>query len=223
MRIAGSLLAACCLVCAPAWAQESFRAPRTSSGVPDLQGVWSSLTATPLERPPVFDGPTTTAEKAAAFAIASPEAFQADNSDGVGARVSEWWEFGAHMTSFNGVIRTALIVDPADGQLPFNAETRKQTGRAAGDEVELGGPDGGAGRMTALSVSGTTIVSSLTSDVGGGTTPGSAGAALRRGRIAWSAGSRLERWGGASASWRVDARAAAGRSSWSPASVWLVL
>ena len=105
---------------APALAQTAYVTPRTSFGAPDLEGVWSSQTATPLERPPVFDGPTTTAEKAAAFAIASPEAFTSDTSDGVGARQSEWWEFGAHMTSFNGEIRTALIVDPADGKMPYS-------------------------------------------------------------------------------------------------------
>ena len=42
-------------------------APRTSFGRPSLEGVWSTLTATPLERPPAFDGPTTTEERAAAF------------------------------------------------------------------------------------------------------------------------------------------------------------
>ena len=86
--------------------------------------MWSSQTATPLERPASFEGPTTTEEKAAAFVISSPEAFQADTSDGVGARVSEWWEFGGQMTRINGEIRTSLIVDPADGKMPYSEAGR---------------------------------------------------------------------------------------------------
>lgn len=98
--------------------------PRTSYGAPDLEGVWSSLTATPLERPAIFDGPTTTEERAAAFVVGNPEAFQADNSDGVGARVSEWWEFGEDMTRIGGEIRTSLIVDPPDGKMPYSGAGR---------------------------------------------------------------------------------------------------
>lgn len=109
---------------APAMAQASYVTPRTSFGAPDLEGVWSSMTATPLERPATFDGPTTTEEKAAAFVVSSPEAFQSDNSDGVGARQSEWWEFGGHMTRIDGQIRTSLIIDPPDGKMPYNEAGR---------------------------------------------------------------------------------------------------
>lgn len=112
------------VACAPA-ALAQPATLRTSFGAPDLEGVWTTLTATPLERPPVFDGPTTTDEKATAFAASSPEAFMADTSDGVGARVSEWWEFGAEMTRINGQVRTSLIVDPPDGKMPYS-----ETGRA---------------------------------------------------------------------------------------------
>jgi len=124
MRSAWVIIVANVFWAAPAFAQAVYVTPRTSFGAPDLEGVWSSLTATPLERPAIFDGPTTTEEKAAAFAVASPEAFQADTSDGVGARVSEWWEFGAHMTRINGEIRTSLIVDPQDGKMPYSEAGR---------------------------------------------------------------------------------------------------
>ena len=123
---------AACLMCAPA-ALAQTAAPRTSFGAPDLEGVWSTLTATPLERPPVFDGPTTTEEKAKAFAISSPEAFKADESDGVGARVSEWWEFGGDMTRINGQIRTALIVDPPNGRMPYSDAGRAKLKRLQQD------------------------------------------------------------------------------------------
>ncbi len=101
-------------------AQASYVTTRTSYGAPDFEGAWSSLTATPLERPAIFDTPTPTEEKGAAFVIASPEPFQADTSDGVGARVFEWWECGGTMTRIGGQIRTSLIVDPPDGKMPYS-------------------------------------------------------------------------------------------------------
>ena len=117
------------VACAPvALAQQAL--PRTSFGAPDLEGVWTTLTATPLERPPAFDGPTTTDEKAKVFAASSPEAFMADTSDGVGARVSEWWEFGASMTRINGQARTSLIVDPPDGRMPYSEAGRAKLKQA---------------------------------------------------------------------------------------------
>lgn len=142
MRIIGLMLAACIALCPQAGAQEGYKPPRTSFGAPDLQGVWSTLTATPLERPAVFDGPTTTDERAAAFAVSSASAFTSDTSDGVGARGSEWWEFGAQMTRINGQIRTSLIVDPPDGKMPYSAAGRARLGKLlAGVLTDFDGPE----------------------------------------------------------------------------------
>ena len=42
----------CVFVCGGAFAQQPpWRAPRTADGHPDLQGMWTSATITPLERP----------------------------------------------------------------------------------------------------------------------------------------------------------------------------
>ena len=42
--------------------------PRTSDGRPDLQGIWTNSTRTPLERPEEFRGkPFLTAQEAAAY------------------------------------------------------------------------------------------------------------------------------------------------------------
>jgi hypothetical protein len=125
-------IASLCFAGQPALAQDGA-APRTSFGRPSLEGVWSTLTSTPLERPPAFDGPTTTEERAAAFAVASPDAFKSDASDGVGARQSEWWEFGGVMTRINGEIRTSLIVDPSDGRMPYSESGRSRLKRLQGE------------------------------------------------------------------------------------------
>src|SRR5688572_25885006 len=37
-------------------AAENWKAPRTPDGQPDLQGVWLSKSATPLERPKALEG-----------------------------------------------------------------------------------------------------------------------------------------------------------------------
>src|SRR4030095_1139489 len=42
---------------APAFGQQpKYRAPRTASGQPDLQGVWNFSSGVPLQRPPAFAG-----------------------------------------------------------------------------------------------------------------------------------------------------------------------
>src|SRR6185437_14288854 len=50
-----ALAAAGALAAAPALgAEPAYKAPRTAFGQPDLQGVWTNATITPLERPAVL-------------------------------------------------------------------------------------------------------------------------------------------------------------------------
>jgi hypothetical protein len=118
-------------------AQAPWKAPRTADGVPDLGGVWTNITATPLERPASFDALVTTEERASAFAVTSREAFLNDDSDGIGGRQSEWWEVGADMTRIGGEIRTSVIVEPADGKLPYTEAGRRLLAKARGDMVQV--------------------------------------------------------------------------------------
>src|ERR1044071_7042876 len=48
MLALGAVLA---LTISPAAAQSAYKAPRTPDGVPDLQGIYLTTSATPLERP----------------------------------------------------------------------------------------------------------------------------------------------------------------------------
>src|SRR5262245_16214169 len=47
--IVAAILAGCC--CGSAFAQQSYKSPRTEQGYPDLQGIWTNATITPLQRP----------------------------------------------------------------------------------------------------------------------------------------------------------------------------
>ncbi len=95
--------------------------PRTSWGMPDLNGVWDFRTITPLERPTGLDKATLTPEEAAVFQQQAIEGRNADRRDGGAARDVErayndfWWDWGNDLTDD---MRTSLIVDPPDGRIP---------------------------------------------------------------------------------------------------------
>ena len=133
----GRLVLVVVMMSAPAFAQAPWKAPRTEHGAPDLQGVWTNMTATPLERPAAFDAPTTTPERAAAFVKSSRDVFLSDNSDGIGGRQSEWWEVGESMLRINGEFRTSVVVEPANGKMPYSAEGRAKLARAQSDMLQV--------------------------------------------------------------------------------------
>jgi hypothetical protein len=96
--------------------------PRLSDGRPDLQGVWSFASATPLERPPQFAGkPVLTDAEAEAFLKDLPSGgcrfVKCDGSDAgklESAYDDAWYEAGSTLAEN----RTSLIVDPPDGRVP---------------------------------------------------------------------------------------------------------
>ncbi len=103
---------------------------RTPDGQPDISGIFTFRTLTPLQRPRQFEGrETLTAEEAAAFEASErrrqnrdlfdPEkgaSGYAPRSEGGVLSYNEfWYERGIELTSDK---RTSLIVDPPDGRLP---------------------------------------------------------------------------------------------------------
>ena len=88
--------------------------PRTAWGDPDLQGVWSYASLTPLQRPAQFrDKESFTPEEAAArYKATGVDRKPAPGS--VGSYNSHWFDRGKVDPS----LRTSLIVDPPDGRLP---------------------------------------------------------------------------------------------------------
>jgi hypothetical protein len=108
----------------------------SAQGPPDLHGVWSFSTITPLERAPEFAGKTTmTAQEAADFEKRTVERSNRDRRDpnpvaDVGGAYNEfWWDRGTTVATVRGKKLTSLIVDPPDGRVP--ALTPEGQARAA--------------------------------------------------------------------------------------------
>lgn len=111
---------------------ETWSVPRTPDGKPDLQGIWTNATQTPLERPAEF-GTTAflTEEQARQYEIAAQQRIERANlpsdpdrpppSDGnTDAGYNNFWlDRGTNVAVINGEFRTSLIIDPPDGQIPF--------------------------------------------------------------------------------------------------------
>jgi mono/diheme cytochrome c family protein len=121
--------------------------PTTSSAraqTPDLQGVWSFATLTPLERPAEFgDKATLTRAEADAWVKQTLERNNRDRRDGgadvdVGRAVNDYWfERGTGLASIDGGFRTSLVTDPADGKLPpLTADARTRAAARAADNRE---------------------------------------------------------------------------------------
>ena len=83
-RSAGLVLCAVALFACPltAAAQPRWVPPRTPDGQPDLQGVWLSNTATPLERPKQLEGRARLSDdEVAEFRRRAERLFKTGNSD----------------------------------------------------------------------------------------------------------------------------------------------
>ena len=122
------------LVVAPAAAQttkaKSSAVPRID-GHPDLSGIWTNATVTPMERPAQFAGkPTLTDAEAAAFeknlsddlktedGASDGPLIRAAGSSGTGGYNALFIDRGSQMDRIDGVKRSSLIVDPPDGKRP---------------------------------------------------------------------------------------------------------
>ena len=113
-------------------------APRTAWGDPDLQGIWSSSGATPMERPDEFQGrERLTDEEVARLRgeiaarndeLAQAEARRTQAGGNVGAYNNFWMERGVRSN------RTSMLVDPPDGRFPPLTEA----GRYARDNQPRG-------------------------------------------------------------------------------------
>jgi len=137
-------------------ATNRWKPPRTLDGQPDLQGVWSFATVTPLQRPSsLADKEVLGEEEAATFAAAQIRRQNRDLIDpkkgganyppeskgGVVPYNEFWYDRGTTVISTR---RTSLIVDPPDGRIPPLTADGKR--RAAARAAGRGDTDGAGGR-----------------------------------------------------------------------------
>jgi hypothetical protein len=140
-----ALLAAAVLAPPPAAGQgKVWTAARTPDGKPDIQGIFTFSTITPLQRPDALAGKDTlTVEEAEAFEASenkrlnrdlfdpikgAPSAGYAPRAQGGVLSYNEfWYERGSQLTKDK---RTSLVVDPPDGRIPFTEAARKRNAEA---------------------------------------------------------------------------------------------
>ena len=98
---------------------------RTPWGDPDLQGIWTGSTITPLQRPAKFAGKKTMTEAEAAQLEKEALADQVDTPPEPGSPGTYnqiWFDPSSKLIADR---RTSLIVDPPDGRIPFTPEGAK--------------------------------------------------------------------------------------------------
>jgi len=108
--------------------------PRLADGHPDLSGIWTNVTITPLERPRELAGKEffTPAEAAQ---YEKTHIRNRDNRTEIKGTVNDvllayndvWWDSGTHVVK---TLRTSMIVDPPDGRIPALTEERQRELRA---------------------------------------------------------------------------------------------
>lgn len=142
MGVLAAVIALVALTSVPLAGQSSTGVAKTAWGHPDLQGVWASNSATPLERPKqlegrkfltdqelaslkenaatLFDGETDAAFGDSVFVAALTGAKEYQSRDGVTAETprgtGNYNHFWLVERTFDN--RTSLIIDPPDGRLP---------------------------------------------------------------------------------------------------------
>ena len=119
--------------------------PRTQCGEPDLQGIWSNATITPLERPKELAGKEFFAKQEAAeyeetvVRESNRDRRSSDvEADLKGAYNELWFDRGTKVVPTR---RTSLVVDPPDGRVPaLTPEAQKAA--AVREEIARRPPEG---------------------------------------------------------------------------------
>jgi hypothetical protein len=148
-------------------AKQTWTAPRTADGQPDLQGVWANNIATPLERPKELEGRALlTDQEVAALKKKAHELFGGKSDAAFGDTVyrSVWANVNGTTSGFKSTDgetgdyssvwtverewenRTSLITDPPDGRLPA-ITTEAQKRRAANASARTRRPEGPQDRL----------------------------------------------------------------------------
>jgi hypothetical protein len=147
------------LVFAASATAADYKASRLPDGTPDLQGVWTNATATPMERSPelgtrrAFTEEEAMAISRAAIAAVEADAAPSDPNKKIEAVASLppvgnynlfWTDRGMHVAKIDGEYRTSMIIEPDNGRIPPLTAAAQQ--RIAATRIGRGSNDGPEGR-----------------------------------------------------------------------------
>ena len=111
---------------------QNWDMPRTQDGQPDMQGIWSNASQTPLSRPSEFGNKGFLTQEEAQTqmqrwrdrydrsgqAIDGDREAPTDGNSNLGYN-SFWWDPRTDAIEINGEYRTSIIISPQDGQIPY--------------------------------------------------------------------------------------------------------
>jgi hypothetical protein len=141
-----------------------WKVPRTADGQPDLQGVWTNATITPLERDPKYGERLIISEAEAAALERENADFRSEQDkptdpklgildlpkdcgggfSGVNCGYNNFWvDPGSHLISINGERRTSIVTEPKNGRVPaLKPEARARLAKMYAAYRSSGGADG---------------------------------------------------------------------------------
>ena len=121
-------------------AAKTWKQPRTPDGQPDLQGYWTSLSFTPMERLPKYGGREflTDEETAEVFKAGVQHSYEFTfaNSSETPVYDATVYALDAWQNGVRPNRRSSLVVDPPDGRIPAltpEAQARRSGRRADAD------------------------------------------------------------------------------------------
>jgi len=127
--------------------------PRAQDGHPDLQGVWTNATVTPVERPAQFANRMTISDTEATiyekengdifFGVKGDTRSSNPEQDRDHAYNALFFDRGSELARVDGQKRTSLVIDPADGRIPFLSGRGGRGGRNNGASVPVQAADEG--------------------------------------------------------------------------------
>ncbi|MEX0618717.1 MAG: hypothetical protein WDZ76_02425 [Pseudohongiellaceae bacterium] len=138
-RTLTSLFCVVALASVATYGADDYQAPRTVFGHPDLQGIWTNATQTPLERPVEFGtkGFFTDEERLAQeqewkdYIAQRQSASDPDRPPPTDGNTdlgydNFWVDMGTDVIEINGEYRTSIIVDPPNGRIPYAEGARER-------------------------------------------------------------------------------------------------
>jgi hypothetical protein len=128
---------------------KAFVPPKTAWGEPDLQGLYTNKTITPLERPAQFanaaeltDEQIADLEQRAAVRSVDNGRTKGTEGDVSNAYNEFWWDRGKKVTTK----RSSLVVDPPDGRVPaLTADAQRRAAEEYKQAIFRGGGANGRG------------------------------------------------------------------------------